>query len=112
MDTSPGQITPVRKYNKLAIVSFILAFVILVLVIYLFFRINLGFDPGPLTTILVEIVKFGTIPFGLASLLTGIIALRQIHSGNQKGAWMADIGAILGVLEIVGGFLILVYSLH
>ena len=64
----------VQRYNVCAIISFVCS--------------------------LIGLFKYGII-FGIASLVLGIIGVRKCKKDNEKGKWMAIVGIILGVIEII-----------
>jgi hypothetical protein len=92
MDTS-DQIKPRQKYNRLAIVSFVLGLLTLIFPI-----ISIGYliaeNGGPRYMQSV----FCGIPVTYLSIMTGIVSLVQIRRKNQKGGWMAILGIVLGIL--------------
>ena len=64
----------VQKYNVCAIISFICS--------------------------LIGLFKYG-IFFGIASLVLGIIGVKKCKKDNEKGKWMAVVGIVLGIIEII-----------
>ena len=91
MDTLE-QIKPVRKYDRLAIVSFIgglMAMVFPIVSVACLIAVHGG--PGYLQSL------FCGIPVALVSIVTGTASLVQIRGKNQKGDWMAVLGIALGV---------------
>ena len=90
MDTS-DQIKPMQKYNRLAIVSFVLGLMALIFpIISIGYLIAVNGGPGYLQSI------FCGIPVTFFSIITGIVSLVQIRRKNQKGDWMAILGIVLG----------------
>ena len=55
---------------------------------------------------------FAPIPLGLAAIVMGSIAIRQIKKHNLRGLWMAIVGIILGSLGFLFFSFYLVYSLN
>jgi len=95
MDTSE-QIKPIRKYNRLAIVSFVLGLMTMIFpIISILYLIAVNGGAGYLQSI------FCGIPVTFASIITGIVSLVQIRRKNQKGDWMATLGIVLGILFFV-----------
>jgi hypothetical protein len=104
MDASE-QIKPIRKYSRLAIVSFVIGLMTMIFpIISILFLIAENGGSGYLQSL------FCGIPVAFVSIIAGIVSLVQIRSKNQKGAWMAILGIVLGFLfyEI---FCILVFIL-
>lgn len=64
----------VQKYNVCAIISFVCS--------------------------LIGLFKYG-IFFGIASLVLGIIGVKKCKKDNEKGKWMAVVGIVLGIIEII-----------
>ncbi len=95
MDTSEG-IKPVRKYNRLAIVSFVLGLMTIIFpIISIFYLIAENGGPGYLQSL------FFGIPVTLVAIITGSVSLVQIRRVNQKGTWMAILGIVFGILFFV-----------
>jgi Domain of unknown function (DUF4190) len=94
MDTTLGQIQPIRKYNGLAIASFVLGMVTIIFpIISAYYLIAANGGPGYLQSI------FCGVPVALASISTGSVSLVQIRRQNQSGAWMAVVGMVVGILS-------------
>jgi uncharacterized membrane protein HdeD (DUF308 family) len=95
MDTSE-QIKPIRKYNRLAIVSFVLGLMTIIFpIISILYLIAVNGGPGYLQSL------FCGIPVAFVSIITGIVSLVQIRRKNQKGDWMATLGIVFGNLFYV-----------
>jgi uncharacterized membrane protein HdeD (DUF308 family) len=95
MDTSE-QIKPIRKYNRLAIVSFVLGLMTMIFpIISILYLIAVNGGPGYLQSL------FCGIPVTFVSIITGIVSLVQIRWKNQKGDWMATLGIVFGILFFV-----------
>ena len=104
MDISE-QIKPIRKYSRLAIVSFVLGLMSIVFpIISIVYLITANGGAGYLQSL------FCGIPVAVESIITGIVSLLQIRRTSQKGNWMAILGIVLGVL-FFPTFCILVYIL-
>ncbi len=92
MDTSE-QIKPIRKYDRLAIVSFVLGLMTIIFpIISISYLIAVNGGAGYLQSL------FCGIPVAFVSMTTGFVSLVQIRRENQKGDWMATVGIVLGVL--------------
>jgi hypothetical protein len=90
------RINPIRKYNRFAIVSFVLGLVTTIFpLISIYYLIAENGGPGYLQSL------FCGIPFTFVSMITGIAALVQIRRQDQKGVWMAVLGIVFGILFIV-----------
>ena len=92
---------PVQKYNLFAILSCVLGVVTLTFpTISLLYLVVQHGGAGYLQSI------FCGIPFTFVSVIAGIVALVLINRKNQpdparpagKGAWMAIVGIVLGIL--------------
>jgi hypothetical protein len=95
MDTSE-QIKPIRKYNRLAIVSFVIGLMTIIFpIISILFLIAVNGGPGYLQSIVCG------FPVTFVSIITGIVSLVQIRRKNQKGDWMATLGIVFGILFFV-----------
>jgi chromate transport protein ChrA len=95
MDTS-DQIKPVRKYNRLAILSFVLGLMTMIFpIISILYLITENGGPGYLQSL------FCGVPITLAAIIAGGVALVQIRRVNQKGNWMAILGIVFGILFFV-----------
>jgi len=95
MDT-PEQIKLIRKNNRLAIVSFVLGLMTIIFpIISILYLITENGGPGYLQSL------FCGIPVTLSSIITGAVSLVQIGRVNQKGAWMASLGILFGLLYFV-----------
>jgi uncharacterized membrane protein len=95
MDTSE-QIKPIRKYNRLAIVSFVLGLITIIFpIISILYLIAVNGGPGYLQSL------FCGIPVAFVSIITGIVSLVQIRRKNQKCDWMATLGIVFGNLFYV-----------
>ena len=95
MDT-PEQIKPIRKYNRLAIVSFVLGLMTIIFpIISILYLIAVNGGPGYLQSI------FCGIPVTFLSIITGIVSLVQIRRENQKGDWMAILGIVFGIFFFI-----------
>ena len=95
MDTSE-QIKPIRKYNRLAILSFVLGSMTIIFpTISILYLIAANGGPGYLQSI------FCGIPVTFLSIITGIVSLVQIRRENQKGDWMAILGIVFGILFFI-----------
>ncbi len=95
MDTSE-QIKPIRKYNRLAILSFVLGSMTIIFpTISILYLIAVKGGPGYLQSI------FCGIPVTFLSIITGVVSLVQIRRKNQKGDWMAILGIVFGILFFV-----------
>jgi hypothetical protein len=82
-------------YSRSAIVSFILGLVTMffpIISIYYLFAANGG--PGYVQSL------FCGIPLAFASVIIGMVSLVQTKRKNQKGAWMAILGSLLGILVL------------
>lgn len=66
---------------------------------------NPVFNKGAITSFVCSLVGLiiAGIPCGIVAIILGIIGLVQINdkSKNQKGRWMAIIGIIIGIVDIV-----------
>lgn len=83
---------PIRKFNRLAIISFTLGLMTMVFpLISIFYLITESGGAGYLQSL------FCGIPFTLASIIMGAIALVGIRRENQKGSWMALLGIVFGI---------------
>jgi hypothetical protein len=99
MDTPHEQNNPIRKYNQLAIGSFVLVLVTIIFPIISIFFLIAENGGGYVQSI------FCGIPVTFVNIITGIVSLMQIRMENQQGAWMAILGIVFGILY----FGILVY---
>lgn len=87
-----GQVEPARKYNRLAIVSFILGLTTIVFpIVSIVYFIAANGGAGYLQSL------FCGIPVTLESIIAGIVSLLQIRKKNQQGDWMAILGIVFGV---------------
>jgi hypothetical protein len=96
MDTAPEPIQPIRKYNRLAILSFALGLLTMSFpAISILYLVMAHGGPGYVQSL------FCGIPLAFASIIIGSAALVQIRRKNQsgtgKGAWMAILGIVLGI---------------
>ena len=99
------QIRAFRKYNRLAIVSFMLGLMsTLFPMISIVYLIAANGGAGYLQSL------FCGIPVAFESTITGIVSLVQTRRRNQKGDWMAILGIVLGIL-FFPAFCILAYIL-
>ena len=99
------QIKPLRKFNKLAIVSFAIGLTTMIFpIISILYLIAVNGGPGYLQSL------FCGIPVSFISIITGIVSLVQIRRNNHKGARMATLGIVFGILFFVI-FCILVFIL-
>jgi ABC-type sulfate transport system permease component len=90
MDTL-DQIKPIRTYNRLAIVSFVVGLIAMVFpTVSVAYLIAVHGGPGYLQSL------FCGIPVALVSIVTGTASLVQIGGKNQKGGWMAVLGIAFG----------------
>ena len=90
------QINPIRKYNRLAIVSFVLGLMTIIFpIISILYLITVNGGAGYIQSIVCG------IPVTFASIITGIVSLVQIRRKNQKGDWMAALGIVFGILIFV-----------
>jgi hypothetical protein len=95
MDRSE-QIKPIRKYNRLAIVCFVLGLMTMIFpIISILYLIAENGGAGYLQSL------FCGIPVTFVSIITGIVSLVQIRRENQKGDWMATLGIVFGILFFV-----------
>jgi hypothetical protein len=95
MDTSI-QANPTQKYDRLAILSFVLGLASMLFpIISVVFLITVNGGPGYLQSL------FFGIPVALVSIITGIVSLTSISTKNQKGDWMGVLGIFLGALFFV-----------
>ena len=93
MDTSEQ---PIRKYNRLAIVSFVVGLMTMIFpIISIVYLVAENGGPGYLQSL------FCGIPVTLVAIITGGVSLVQIRRVNQKGAWMAILGIVFGLLFFV-----------
>jgi hypothetical protein len=90
------QIKPVRDYNRLAILSFILGLMTIIFpIIAIFYLVTVHGGPGYVQSL------FCGIPVTFLSTITGITALVETRRKNQKGVWMATSGIVFGILFFV-----------
>jgi hypothetical protein len=93
---TPQQVNSNQKINRLAIVSFTLGLLSMIFpVTAIFYLISRGGGAGYLQSL-----SCG-IPFTLASIIIGAIALVGIRRENQKGSWMALPGTVFGITYFV-----------
>ena len=59
--------------------------------------------PAGAQTALVYYCMFGSLPFSIASLVTGILAVRRIKRDKQKGSKWAILAIVLGCLGLIFG---------
>lgn len=105
MDT-PEQIKPIRKYHRLAIVSFVLGLMTIIFpIISILYLSTENGGPGYVQSL------FCGIPVTLSSIITGAVALVQIRRVNQAGAWMATLGILFGFIYFVIFWIMLVILL-
>jgi chromate transport protein ChrA len=105
MDTSI-QINPTRKYDRLAIISFLSGLVAMLFpIISVVFLITLNGGPGYLQSI------FLGIPVAFVSIITGIVSLASRSAKNQKGDWMAVLGIIFGILFFAISYVLVIILL-
>jgi hypothetical protein len=91
-----------REFNKPALASF--AFSLVIILIFFLQRIlaqNIDKELAYLEKILFDLFCFIPPLSAIGSITTGIIALRQISYENEKGAWMARFGIVVGILEFI-----------
>jgi hypothetical protein len=90
------QINPIRKYERVAVVSFGMGLVTVIFpTISIFYLITENGGSGYVQSL------FCGIPFIIASIITGIAALVQLRRKDQKGVWMAILGIVFGILYMV-----------
>lgn len=75
-----NQLPGAKKRNNMALTSFILSLVGLLI---------------------------AGIPCGIASLITGIIALTKFDSETENNKWMAIFGIVVGIIDIVAVAMVL-----
>jgi peptidoglycan biosynthesis protein MviN/MurJ (putative lipid II flippase) len=96
MDTYLEPMQPVRKYSRLAILSFGLGLgSALSPLLSFYFLVARNGGPGYVQSL------FCGVPFAVCSLLTGIISLAlngwSDRPGRAKGGWMAVLGIVLRI---------------
>lgn len=85
------RIKPIRKYDRLATVSFVAGLIAMGFpIVSVGYLIAVHGGPGYLQSL------FCGIPVALVSMVTGIASLVQIREKNQKGGWMAVLGVAFG----------------
>jgi uncharacterized membrane protein len=101
MGTLPEAVEPKKKYNPMAILSFVLGLLASIFpVIALYYLLAEYGGAGYVQSL------FCSVPLTFASIIVGIVGLVQIRERNQpgtaqvavKGAWMAIVGIVYGVL--------------
>jgi chromate transport protein ChrA len=100
------QSKPIRNYNGLAIVSFVLGLITTVFpIISILYLIAANGGAGYVQSL------FCGIPVAVEGILAGTVSLMQVRRPSQKGTWMAILGIVLGVL-FFPAFCILAYILY
>lgn len=91
-----------HQYNRLAVISFGLGIVIVVIFIGVRTAAQ-AVDAGSNTLVRMLFDLFCFIPplSAIGSIITGMLALRQIQYEKERGRWMAVIGIAIGVLEFI-----------
>jgi chromate transport protein ChrA len=101
MEPFPEAVEPKKKYNPLAILSFVLGLVASIFpIVSFYYLIAENGGAGYVQSL------FCGVPLTFASIILGIVSLVQISRKNQpgtaqaavKGAWMAIVGIVYGIL--------------